>query len=156
MSKTCFKCGIEKPLTEFYPHKRMADGHVNKCKECNKVDIRENYSKNKEYYQEYDKKRAMAPHRVAARKAYQNTEDGKDAVRRAHRNSRKKFPEKFSARRKLKYNIDTGKIIKPSTCSICGCGGRIHGHHEDYSKPLDVVWLCVKCHSDVHKGVINL
>lgn len=40
--KVCFKCGIEKPLTEYYKHKRMTDGHLNKCKECNKSDVKVN------------------------------------------------------------------------------------------------------------------
>ena len=43
--KKCFKCGNVKPLTDFYKHKEMPDGHVNKCKECNKNDVRENYKK---------------------------------------------------------------------------------------------------------------
>jgi hypothetical protein len=41
--KKCFKCNIEKPLNDFYKHPQMPDGHVNKCKICNKNDIHENY-----------------------------------------------------------------------------------------------------------------
>jgi len=41
--KKCFKCGIEKELDEFYKHPGMTDGHLNKCKDCNKLDVKENY-----------------------------------------------------------------------------------------------------------------
>jgi len=57
MNKICFKCGKEKPLTAFYEHPRMPDGHVNKCKECNKLDVRQNYNIRKDQYHEYDKTR---------------------------------------------------------------------------------------------------
>jgi hypothetical protein len=42
VTKKCFKCGIEKPLCEFYKHKGTSDGHLNKCKECTKRDSRSN------------------------------------------------------------------------------------------------------------------
>ena len=38
--KVCFKCGIEKPLSEYYKHKKMADGHLGKCKDCTKNDTK--------------------------------------------------------------------------------------------------------------------
>lgn len=40
-TKTCFKCGRTLPITEFYKHKQMADGHLNKCKDCTRKDVRE-------------------------------------------------------------------------------------------------------------------
>ena len=40
--KICFKCGIEKPLSDYYKHKQMGDGHLNKCKDCTKKDVSNN------------------------------------------------------------------------------------------------------------------
>lgn len=55
--KECFKCHTVQPLENFYNHPQMPDGHVNKCKECNKKDVRDNYKKRRSYYTNYDNKR---------------------------------------------------------------------------------------------------
>ena len=52
--KQCFKCKEIKDLTEFYKHPAMADGYVNKCKECNKLDIQKNYIDNRGEKLAYD------------------------------------------------------------------------------------------------------
>jgi predicted ATP-dependent endonuclease of OLD family len=61
---------------------------------------------------------------------------------------------KYMARLLLHWAILKGKIGKPNKCSKCGrIANRryIHGHHFDYSKPLEVIWLCVKCHTEEHR-----
>ena len=64
--KQCFKCKAVKPLSDFYKHNMMADGHVNKCKECNKNDVTEHRNKNLEKIREYDRARGKEPKRIKA------------------------------------------------------------------------------------------
>jgi hypothetical protein len=47
--------------------------------------------------------------------------------------------------------IEDGVLVRPDQCEACGGGGRIMGHHDDYSKPLDVRWLCDVCHGKWHQ-----
>jgi len=54
------------------------------------------------------------------------------------------------------YNIchkarKTKKQIRPNKCSRCNVECKPHGHHTDYDKPLEVIWLCPKCHKEEHK-----
>lgn len=51
------------------------------------------------------------------------------------------------ARAKVNYLLRTGKLNRPLVCTKCGKSGDIRAHHENYDKPLEVVWLCNSCHS---------
>lgn len=152
MEKKCFKCGRVRPLSDFYKHKQMADGHVNKCKACNKSDVRNNYKENKPHYQEYERCRAILPHRVKARKDYSKTDAGKDAGSRSKNNWNRRNPIKRMAACIVGNAVRDGKILKPNTCESCKSKpNRLHGHHDDYAFPLVVRWLCPSCHNKWHK-----
>lgn len=150
--KKCFKCGEVKCLTEFYKHPMMADGHVNKCKECNKRDVRENRNNRIDYYREYEKSRANNQDRVEAREAYQKTERGKEVGRKAKKKWAMNNPANRHAQVVVGNAVRDGRL-KKLPCKVCGSTNRIHGHHDDYSKPLDVIWLCPKHHSERHKEI---
>jgi ribosomal protein S27AE len=134
-TKKCFKCGTVKLLSEFYKHPQMGDGHLNKCKECTKVDVSINYSENREYYMEYERERAQRKERKKAAIRYQ-------------RKRRKKYPEKYIAYCAVNNAVRDGRL-KKEKCEKCG-DVDTQAHHDDYSKPLDVRWLCRKCHLDEH------
>ena len=150
--KKCFKCGEIKPLSDFYKHPQMPDGHVNKCKECNKRDVRENRAAKVEYYREYDKKRFRDDPKVLARnKRYQSSEAGKASTAKSKTKWAANNPIKRGANLMVCNAVRDGKLEKRRSCSECGFGGRIHGHHDDYAFPLIVRWLCSKCHTAWHK-----
>lgn len=149
--KKCFKCRKTKPLSEFYCHRMMGDGRLGKCKECTKVDVRENREKNIDYYKEYDRGRANLPKRVLGRMKYRKSPAGKKSIRISRAKWLANNTVKRAAHILVGNRIRSRKIIKPMKCSECLNGGKIHGHHDDYTKPLDVRWLCSVCHTKWHK-----
>ena len=60
--------------------------------------------------------------------------------------------EKIRAHQAVSRAVKRGDLVRPDACSECGCDGKPHAHHDDYSRPLDVRWLCPGCHADQHKG----
>jgi hypothetical protein len=133
MNKTCFKCSLTFPIEHFYKHPQMADGHLNKCKGCTKLDTAARYER-KNGCVEYERERLRKPERKAAMKRYQQ-------ARRARE------PVKYAARNAVSNAIRDGRLVR-GACSKCGSEERVQGHHYDYSKPLDVEWLCFKCHRE--------
>lgn len=142
--KTCKKCNASKPLSDFY-------ANDSSCKECRKRLARENRAKKADYYREYDKQRYKSDPRVKARhERYRATEQGQKAVNKAKDKWLSLNPVKRAAHVILGNAVKNGIIKKPGFCEQCGGTGRIHGHHCDYSKPLDVMWLCPACHKAWH------
>jgi len=135
-SKKCFKCNAIKPLTDFYKHSRMADGHVNKCKECNKTDVNKNRLENLDYYRAYDKERGKLDHRIKLATEQTRIWRAQDVRRAAAHNA---------VARAIKKGM-----LNREPCKKCGAE-KTEAHHEDYDKPLEIVWLCCPCHKQRHK-----
>lgn len=66
---------------------------------------------------------------------------------------RKKYPEKLSAKDKVRYAIKKG-LISRKPCEVCK-DIKSQGHHDDYSKPLEVRWLCSKHHRAITPSKIE-
>ena len=162
VEKTCSTCNIRKSISEFYKQKKGLLGRTGECKECRKSRSKLWGQENKEKKSEMNK----LWYRSVDRKAYnekwrknnpeyfkiyykQNTE-----IRLA---CNKRFWDNHPERKKFfgQYQnaIKNGVLIRPKNCTLCGNTGKIHGHHHDYSKPLNVVWMCSDCHHYVHKKV---
>jgi hypothetical protein len=74
-----------------------------------------------------------------------------DKVAGRQRRYLKKRPEVARAHAAVLMALKTGKLHKPDHCQFCGVpNSDLHGHHANYSKKLDVVWLCSGCHSGIH------
>lgn len=131
--KTCFKCGGAKELSEFYAHRQMADGHLNKCKACTKLDsaIRYRDPAARERIRQYDKDRESSEARKANKRIYQAR-------------LRQKWPEKTKARQAVSNAVRDGRLTK-KPCEVCKDPAS-QAHHNDYRHPLAVRWLCFKHH----------
>jgi len=149
--KNCKDCSIAKELHDYYIAPTSPDGHVNRCKECTKAGVRANRANKIEYYRDYDRSRNMSSDRVKARREYIITDAGKDARRKAAITYRNKFPNSYRAKIKFGNALRANIVERQYSCSKCSSDINVEGHHDDYSKPLEVRWLCSRCHKLWHK-----
>jgi hypothetical protein len=54
--------------------------------------------------------------------------------------------KRVSACAKVGWAIRNGTLVRPGRCEDCGTRCFPDAHHEDYDRPLEVEWLCKKCH----------
>ena len=131
--KICRTCNTEKSEIDFGKRKASPDGLSPRCKSCQS---------------NYDKARNKSPHRIELRDRYAQTEGGRIRTAKAKSEWRKRNPKKSKAHNHINRMIRNGKL-KKQPCEICG-ESKVHAHHDDYSKPLEIRWLCSKHHSQWH------
>ena len=93
--------------------------------------------------------------RRAAMAAYMQTPEGKAAKQRAQAAYQERDPQRYQAHYTL-TNAVRDRRIERQPCAVCGATDRVQGHHNDYSKPLDVVWLCRDHHALAHNALPTL
>lgn len=131
--KICIDCAISKSHSDFYLSGNGKPAAV--CKECHKARMKRRRLTNP-YVQEYDRARSKTPER-------------REHSARISTLWRKQHPDAYRAQNAVNNAVRDHRL-KKDPCSICGTSKDVHGHHKDYAKPLDVIWLCAKCHHRVH------
>jgi hypothetical protein len=139
---------------------KILKGMVKKCHYCHKI------KQAKEFHKDRTVKDGLSNCCIPCRKAYNSRPEVRERnnlrKRIAFKKDRKRYYQlleiaktpKGRARGKLRDAVDSGKIIKPKNCPVCGKDKILHGHHNDYTKPLEVVWVCALCHTNLHKAKV--
>jgi len=137
--KECFKCNVSKPLSDFYKHKQMGDGHLGKCKSCTKIDAkkRESILRLDPIWVESEKIRARDKYkRLYSDGRHYPSKDRKRIIMKAYMD---RYPEK----------------VKASMKSLRLRREGFEKHHWSYNEghEKDVIWLNKKDHSFLHRYI---
>lgn len=133
-TKKCSGCGLELPLTEFNKKRNNKDGLQDKCRKC---------------FSEYNKARYASNKEKFKKDVREYRENNLESVFKTRLKMCEKNPNHKNANEAVSLALQVGAIRNPGICYGCGCDSsehRIEAHHHDYSKPLDIIWLCTPCH----------
>ena len=119
----CLKCGEEKPSLDFSIQYKNGQRHK-RCKDCVADDYREWYASN----------------------GRGRSTDYSDIALVWVQNHRKERNVSQGVQRAIRR----GDFKRALTCVLCGRNGHILAHHEDYDKPLELLWVCASCHKKIH------
>ena len=139
-TRDCTKCSTNKPLSDFPKHKKRPNGHGAICKTCTAIKQKMSHDENRE------------THNARARGYYRNN------IEKQRERCRQKDlanGEKRKARNIVRSATRNGNLVV-GDCVDCGNkpdDHNIDAHHEDYNKPLEVIWLCRSCHMIRHRDL---
>ena len=146
MTKCCFKCGITKVVAEFYKHPNMGDGYLGKCKTCTKRDVlaREQHLRATDpLWVAKERERC----RIKEIKRYHTgRKPPKTGAQQIANREWRKRTGALAAHNAVARALRARKLIRPSRCDQCRERCKPDAHHEDYTKYLEVRWLCKACH----------
>ena len=128
--KICFKCGRKLPLSEFYKHQQMLDGHLNKCKECTKKDVKHNYEIKSSDVEWVEKERAR----------------GREKYHRlgyAHKSCN------YKTRSICQFGSNISVCLRRAGYETKG----LEAHHWNYNNPKSVLLLSRRAHKRIHQHI---
>lgn len=134
--RRCTRCGRIKPAADFVKDRRTG-GPKAWCRACENA-----------YHRAY-RRRKLERHRELDRRKWHRRKDKAREYERLPRVRQRK-----AARQAVFWSVRSGHMDRPETCQRCGAKPLphcLHGHHPDYAKPLEVVWLCSLCHGQEHR-----
>lgn len=132
--KKCSRCGLTLPITEFNWANKAEGKRQSVCRKCFSVYNKKRYASDPERF-----RRGVKEYKLR----------DPDAVLRTRLATNRRRPTKQNAQKCVEAALKSGALTNPGVCYGCGCGSsehRIEAHHHDYTKPLEVVWLCTPCH----------
>jgi len=154
--KRCLLCGKNRPHEQFYKTKAGLSAY---CKSCSSAKSRawhlnnpERVRARKRRYYRANKERYLARTQAWVSK---HPERAREHNNKAVREYRKRHPERAKAQRAVSIAISTGKLVR-QPCVVCGTTENIWALIKNWSKPLEVVWLCRSHHRDVRAGRLTL
>lgn len=139
--KICFKCNSEKPITDFYKHPRMLDGHLNKCKTCTKKDTKITTDKLVSTPEGLEKERKRHREKYYRLNYLEKHKPSPEKKKELMNRYREKYPEKYKAR-----NISQRIGVKIKGNEL---------HHWNYSKEFahDVIEISKSDHAKIHRFI---
>ena len=141
--KQCIACGRNKSISEFNCNAARRDGFMSMCRICASA-----------YQSSYRRTPEFRAYRREYMKKYRKTSKGKVTLVEADEKWKSRNVAAVIAHKKVLNEIRYGRLARPDRCEECGNGGPLVAHHLDYSKPINVEWLCNLCHTARHEKLV--
>jgi ribosomal protein S27AE len=150
VTKRCARCGLTKSSSEFHRNSARYDGLSVYCGACMNERTREYAAAHPEKVKEREKRHKTRNPGAAAERQRRHRRLFPAEGTQQSLLERTLHPDRVRARKSVHYALKVGKLTRPDSCESCGRSANLTGHHHDYSKPLDVRWLCSSCHKKIH------
>ena len=166
--KWCNACKSYLNIEHFSRNGSKQDGYATECRTCKKSSDAKSHRKNrtkrllrmKEYKEEnYEKIRQHSVAFARSDRGRANNRKATNTYYATHKKEKSERVKRYNIEYRNKYvcryvfgnAVKLGKISRPIDCQQCFIECTPDGHHDDYSKPFEVMWLCKCCHGKMHR-----